>query len=52
MKMLILLFVFLIFSIDARFFEGQCRKRPASVIDPFNYELYLGVWYEVAHQEK
>lgn len=48
MKILILLFAVLFVAIDARLFEGQCRDRPAPIVCPFNYKLYLGIWYEVS----
>lgn len=51
MKIIIFLFIALVIRADARLFEGQCRDRPAPVISPFNYKLYLGEWYEVGNAE-
>lgn len=48
MKTLNYLLIVLLVTIDARLFEGQCRHRPVPVVFPFNYNLYLGVWYEVS----
>lgn len=47
MKTLIFLFIVLFAIIDARLFEGQCRDLPAPIVSPFDYKLYLGIWYEV-----
>lgn len=47
MKTIIFLVVVIFVGIEARLFQGQCRKSPAPVITSFNYELYMGDWFEV-----
>ncbi len=52
MKILIFLLIVIFARIDARLFEGQCRERPAPIVSPFNFKLYLGEWYEVGSRKK
>ncbi|KAJ6634599.1 Apolipoprotein D [Pseudolycoriella hygida] len=47
MKILCFLLILSVTAINARLFEGQCRPLIAPVVDPFNYKLYLGKWYEI-----
>lgn len=51
MKSIFFLFVIIFVKIDARNFKGQCRKRPAPVVEPFCFERYMGKWYEVRNRK-
>lgn len=48
MKSKIYLLFVLFATTSARLFEGQCRKIPSPVVFPFNYNWYMGTWYEVS----
>lgn len=48
MKFFIYLLLFVFVSVSqSRLFEGQCRPRPSPIVTSFDFNAYLGVWYEL-----